>query len=64
MALKISREIPFGTGSKGFRFENHQDHVEDLKQYQKGRLLEKARFRQGSLAQKIFDRLSSEEKAA
>jgi hypothetical protein len=63
MALKISREMPFGAGSRGFRFENHEDRVKDKKQYEEGRKLEKARFRQGSLAQKIFERLSSEKAA-
>jgi hypothetical protein len=64
MAVKIVREIAFGEGSRGFRFKNHPDQAEDRKQYQKGRLLEKARFREGSVAKRIFDRLSSEGKAA
>lgn len=64
MALKISREISLGTGSKGFRFENQHDRARDRQHYQKGLLLEKARFRQGSVAQRLFDRLAYEKKAA
>jgi hypothetical protein len=64
MALKISRVIPFGEGSRGFRFENHEDRAGDNKHYEEGRKLEKARFREGSLAQRIFDRLSSVKRAA
>jgi hypothetical protein len=61
MGVKISRTMPFGAGSKGFRFQNHEDAVADRKQYEEGRKLEKARFRKGSLAQKIYERLSSDD---
>jgi hypothetical protein len=64
MAIKIRREITFGVGNKGYRFENHEDEIEDTKQYQNGRDLEEARFIQGSLAQRIFDRLSPKKKRA
>jgi hypothetical protein len=64
MALKITREIPLGSGNRGFRFENHDDRARDKRQYQEGLSLEKARFRRGSLAQRLFDRLSYEKKAA
>jgi hypothetical protein len=57
MALKIVREMELSSGSKGFRFRNHEDRTADEKQYKKGRTLEKARFRQGSLGQKIYERL-------
>jgi hypothetical protein len=59
MGVKISREITLGTGSKGFRFRNHHDAIADQKQYYEGRIHEKARFREGSLARKIYERLSS-----
>jgi hypothetical protein len=59
MGVKISREMPLGAGSRGFRFRNHQDAIADQKQYDEGRILEKARFREGSLGRKIYDRLSS-----
>lgn len=59
MGVKISRKMPFGSGSVGFRFRNHADTVADRKQYEEGCTLEEARFRKGSLAQKIYDRLSS-----
>jgi hypothetical protein len=62
MAVRISREIAFGGGSRGFRFENHNDRTGDRKQYQKGLTLENARLRPGSLAQRLFDRLSYQKK--
>ncbi len=61
MAIGISREAHFGLGGKSFRFEVHRDVVADQKLYEAGRELEAARFRNGSLAQRIFDRLSSTE---
>ncbi len=64
MALKIIREIPLGLGNRGFHFENQDDRARDKRQYLEGLSLEKARFRQGSLAQRLFDRLSYEKKAA
>jgi hypothetical protein len=57
MSLKIIREMPLGTGSKGFRFKNQRDLSADQEEYQKGRDLEKARFSEGSLAREIYDRL-------
>jgi len=59
MAVKISRDIPLSVGSRAFSFQNQGDRIADQKQYDEGRRLENARFRNGSLAQKIFDRLSS-----
>ena len=59
MALKISREVPLGAGSRGFRFENHADSVEDRKQYEEGRTLEEERLQKGTLAQKVFFLLSN-----
>jgi hypothetical protein len=56
MAVRIIREISFGAGSKGFLFENHRDRAGDRKQYQQGVSLEKVRFREGSLAQRLFQR--------
>jgi hypothetical protein len=41
-------------------FRNHEDVIADQKQYEEGCILEEARFRTGSLAQKIFARLSSD----
>jgi hypothetical protein len=46
--------------AEAFGFRNHEDTVADRKQYEEGCALEQARFRQGSLAQKIYDRLSSD----
>jgi hypothetical protein len=59
MGVKIIRAVPFGAGSKGFRFRNFEDAIADQKQYEEGRTLEKARFRKGSFAEKIYKRLSS-----
>ena len=59
MALKIICEAPLGPGHKAFRFLNHEDRNADQMWYEDGRALEKARFREGSLGQKIFERLSS-----
>jgi hypothetical protein len=64
MALKISRGIRFGMGSRSFHFDNHQDRIKDKKQYEEGRKLEKVRFRKGSFAQRIYERLSSEDEMA
>lgn len=64
MAVKISRVITFGPGSKGFRFRNYEDAIADRKQYEAGCRLEQARFREGSLGGKIFARLSSHQPAA
>ncbi len=58
MAVKISRKIAFGVGSKGFQFRNHNDVAGDRKHYEEGRSLEEARFRKGSLAQRMYARLS------
>jgi hypothetical protein len=60
MGVKISRKMPFGAGSRGFRFRNHADTIADQKQYEEGCTLEEERFRKGSLAQKIYERLSSD----
>jgi len=57
MAVKVIREIPFGAGNRGFRFENRHDRAADKKQYKKGVLLERARFRPGSVASRLFERL-------
>ena len=64
MALKIVREMELSPGSKGFRFRNHKDRIADQRHYRKGRSLEKARFRRGSLGQKIYERLSSLKRVA
>jgi hypothetical protein len=58
MAVRISRKMPFGAGSRGFHFDNYADEVADLRRYQEGRTLEDARFRRGSLADRLFRRLS------
>lgn len=59
MAVKVIHEMELSSGSKGFRFRNHKDRVADQREYRKGRNFEKARFRRGSLGQKIYERLSS-----
>jgi hypothetical protein len=63
MAVKIVREIPLGPGSKGFRFENHQDSDADREQYEEGLRLEEISQQDGSLGQKIYDRLCSKRAA-
>lgn len=63
MAIRVVKESAFGRLSRGFRFENHEDKATDSKLYDLGRNLENARFKQGSLGQKIFDRLSTSSKA-
>lgn len=60
MAVKISRDIPLSVGSRAFSFRNQGDRIADQLQYEEGRSHENARFLRGSLAQKMFDRLSSE----
>jgi hypothetical protein len=64
MALRIVREMPLGPGSRGYRFENQEDNAADQQQYEEGCTLEEARFREGSLGQKIYERLSSDKQAA
>lgn len=64
MAVRISSVVQIDEASKGFRFENYKDSIEDRKQYEEGRILEQERFRQGSLAQRMFARLSSQNKSA
>jgi hypothetical protein len=58
MAVNISREAPFGAGSKGYRFSVHRDEEKDRQIYEAGRKLEETRFRKGSLSQLMFERLS------
>jgi hypothetical protein len=58
MAVKITHDLPFSAGTRAFRFRNESDTTADLKRYEEGLNLEKARFQSGSLAQRIFDRLS------
>jgi hypothetical protein len=64
MAVEISREAQFGPGSKGFRFAVRHDEGVDRHFYETGRKLEDARFRKGSMGQRIFDRLSGNGHAA
>jgi hypothetical protein len=63
MAVKIAREILFGPGTKGFRFENDKDSNADKEQYEEGRRLEEVSQQDGSLGQRIYDRLSSKRAA-
>jgi len=58
MALKITRDVPSSVGTRAFRFRSEGDTTADLKRYEEGLNFEKARFQSGSLAQRIFDRLS------
>ena len=58
MAVKVSRVASFGAGSTGYRFEVHRDEEMDRQVYENGRELERARFRKGSMGQRVFDRLS------
>jgi hypothetical protein len=59
MGVRISREAPLGPGTRSFRFENVADRVHDQKQYEEGRISEEGRFHTGSLAQRVFDILST-----
>lgn len=59
MGVRISREAPLGPGTRSFRFENVVDHAHDQKHYEEGRISEQGRFRTGSLAQRVFDILST-----
>jgi hypothetical protein len=59
MAVKITRDMPVGARTLAFRFRNESDRSADLKHYEEGINLERARFQSGSLAQKIFERLSA-----
>ncbi|MGA2742409.1 MAG: hypothetical protein ABSG65_33845 [Bryobacteraceae bacterium] len=59
MAVEISREVQFGPGSKGFRFALRDDEGLDRQIYEDGRDLEAARFQEGSIGRRIFDRLSA-----
>ena len=63
MAVKITREISFGPGTKGFHFENERDSNADQEQYEEGRRLEDVSQQDGSIGQKIYDRLSSKRAA-
>lgn len=58
MAVKVSRVIPFGSGARSFRLVNVHDVVRDQRQYEEGLALEQKRFQQGSISQRVFDRLS------
>ena len=58
MAVEIGREVSFGAGSKGFRFETRRNKKKDRAVYKVGQYLEAARYKKGSLGQRIFDRLS------
>lgn len=59
MALKIIREISLGSGTKIFRFANHEDPTADQQQYEEGCLLEGNRLNEDSFSQQIYERLSS-----
>jgi hypothetical protein len=59
MAVKVSRVVPFGSGTRSFRLVNVNDYARDEKQYQEGLALERERFQSGSISQQVFDRLSS-----
>jgi hypothetical protein len=61
MAVKVSRIAQFSSGSRGFRFEVQRDEAEDHRVFNIGHGLEKGIDRQGSLGQKILERLSSSE---
>jgi hypothetical protein len=61
MAVRVSRIAQFSSGSRGFRFESHRDEAEDCKVYGIGETFEREISREGSLGQRIFERLSSTE---
>jgi len=64
MAVKITREAQFEPGNKGFRFELRDDEGMDRSFYEAGRRMEAARFQEGSIGQRIFERLSASAEAA
>lgn len=59
MAVEICRETEFGSGSRGFRFALRADDGLDKRLYEDGCQLETARFREGSIGQRMFARLSA-----
>jgi hypothetical protein len=58
MGIRASRETPAGSGTRSFRFENVPDRAGDRQQYEEGRAFEEGRFHHGSIAQRVFARLS------
>lgn len=58
MAVEVRRVVEFGPGSKSYEFEVYRNDEADRRIYETGRKLEQARFREGSLGQQMFDRLS------
>ena len=59
MAFELSREARSGIGSRDYRFQFRRDFAAERKLFEAGQKCENARFHKGSLAQKIFDRMSS-----
>jgi len=59
MALEISREASFSAKSRAFRFKNRRDVIADRRLFEIGQKCESARFRKGSVGQKVFDLMSS-----
>jgi hypothetical protein len=57
MAVKVSRMAQFSSGSRGYRFESHRDEAEDRKVYEVGKTLEREVSREGSLGQRVLERL-------
>jgi hypothetical protein len=58
MAVRVSRETSVGSATRSFRFEIVRDRARDQRHYEEGRASEQERFHQGSIAQRVFDRLS------
>ena len=58
MAVRVSRETSVGSATRSFRFEIVRDPARDQRHYEEGRASEQERFHQGSIAQRVFDRLS------
>jgi len=64
MAIRITRQVSFGTHTRAFRFEVFRDEAQDKKIYELGCELEKERFREGSLGQKIYERIKGADNAS
>lgn len=58
MAVKVNRVASSGSGTRSFRLVNVNDRARDEKQYEEGLALEQQRFQQGSISQRVFERLS------
>ena len=64
MAVRITREERFGSGTRAFHFANVQDPVADDAIYSAGLERERSLLQAESLGRKIFERLSESRSTA